>query len=129
MPPPKEAELPLNVLLLITSVAWFSIPPPPYSVELPLSVLLLNVTVPSWLMMPPPAEIAELPLRVLLAIVTVALPPPNQLLEMAPPYQDELPLKLLPLTVSVPWSLKMPPPTPTSAALPLIVQLLNVSSA
>src|SRR5262249_13698272 len=57
VPPTTEAELPLNVLLLITSGGWFSIPPPPYSVELPLSVLLLNVPVPSWLMMPPPAEI------------------------------------------------------------------------
>jgi len=107
MPPPWSAELPLKVLLVTARVAalvvvpLLRIPPAAYSAELPLTVLLLNVRVPSSFMMPPPKE-AELPLILLFVIVTVASPAPNQLLQMAPPYTDELPLKVLPLTMSVP---------------------------
>src|SRR5215471_15998682 len=86
--PHPHAELPLKVLLAISSVAdsppsesRFAIAPPPsYWAELPLKVLPIIVAsappLPPMLNTPPP-DPAELPVSVLLLIVSVTFPPPE----------------------------------------------------
>jgi hypothetical protein len=52
----------------------------------------------------------ELLLTVVSFTLKLALPPPKELLKMPPPNRAELPLMVQLLTVSIAWSLKMPPP-------------------
>ena len=124
-------------------------PPPSSPAELLVKVLLITVAVPPLLEMPPPAPPSMAPLLVKVLPLTVTVPK----LKMPPPASGgvagegaaahrqrpakfvedaaaaesasaELLVKVLPLTVSVPPSLKMPPP---ASPAELLVKVLPIT--
>src|SRR2546426_11586274 len=102
------AELLARMVFPMFRVPELAIPPVPQQEPLPLIVLSFRVTVPEKLLMaPPPSDPAEFPLIVLFSNVEE----PLELESPPPPSSAEVPLMVLPLTVSaaVAGKFTMPP--------------------
>src|SRR5947208_1622005 len=122
MPPPRGAELPLNVLSVTVRVPALLMPPPPSlptAAVLALNVQLVTVSPPALKTPAPPPPVAvpmcaELPLKVQAVSVRV----PEARLATPPPETAELPVTVQAVRERVP-ALETPPPV--VAALPPVI--------